>query len=245
MTPSLRSRMLILLLFLAPVRLGEAQVQNSSQNQGDLQSFLNSSNPHIRQYAYVLSASKWQSSHIFVCWENPSPQFQDDMSLVQQEVQETWASNSQLTFTGWQKCAARNKGIHILIDDSGPETKFLGRELDGLKNGMVLNFTFVAWGRQCQQMLQACIKGIAGHEFGHGIGFAHEQNRPDKPGECLEPPSGQNGDTLLTPYDPHSIMNYCNSVYNNNGKLSALDIDGVQELYGAPKQPREGASPQR
>ena len=27
-------------------------------------------------------------------------------------------------------------------------------------------------------------------------------------------------------------MNYCNSVYNNDGRLSQLDIYSVQTLYG-------------
>jgi len=39
---------------------------------------------------------------------------------------------------------------------------------------------------------------------------------------------------MLTPYDPQSIMNYCNPDYNNHGELSALDIKAAQKLYGAP-----------
>jgi hypothetical protein len=47
-------------------------------------------------------------------------------------------------------------------------------------------------------------------------------------------PQGTDGDnTLLTPYDPHSVMNYCNQKYNNDGQLSDLDKQAVQQLYGA------------
>ena len=46
-------------------------------------------------------------------------------------------------------------------------------------------------------------------------------------------PQGGNGDKLLTPYDEHSIMNYCNSKWNNDGKLSHLDVEAVRKLYGA------------
>jgi hypothetical protein len=193
-----------------------------------------SSNGHLREHGYVLLASVWLKPQIYVCWENPSSQFQKDMELVRQEVAQTWERESQLRFTGWQKCAPVNKGIRVLIDDSGPHTKALGRQIDATPNGMVLNFTFANWSASCQATRDYCIKAIAGHEFGHAIGFAHEQNRPDKPGECREAPQGENGNKLLTPYDKHSIMNYCNSEWNNDGKLSALDIDAVRKLYGSP-----------
>lgn len=78
------------------------------------------------------------------------------------------------------------------------------------------------------------IRAIAVHEFGHAIGFTHEQNRADAPGECQLLAQGTNPDTLLTPYDPTSVMNYCNKRWNNEGFLSALDISAAQALYGKP-----------
>jgi hypothetical protein len=38
---------------------------------------------------------------------------------------------------------------------------------------------------------------------------------------------------MLTPYDPHSVMNYCNQKYNNDGQLSDLDVKALQQIYGA------------
>jgi hypothetical protein len=199
-------------------------------------------NSDFTSQAYPLMAALWVNPNIGVCWENPTAAFGQQMQNVQKAVSGTWESASRLRFTGWQKCpqvsAKGEQVIRIFIDDSssqnGPHTLGLGNQLAGEPNGMLLNFTFLHWGTNCQTMVDYCIKAIAVHEFGHAIGFAHEQNRPDTPGECMEAPQGSNGDTLLTPYDPDSVMNYCNKKYNNNGELSALDKEAVLKLYGAP-----------
>ena len=186
-----------------------------------------------QQHSYFDATAKWASVNIYVCWENPDSTYSDEMTLVRKSITDSWEAASQLRFTGWQKCAAQNRGIRILIDDSGPHTKGLGRRLDGVANGMVLNFTFNNWSSSCKSMRDSCIKSIAVHEFGHAIGFEHEHNRPERPGECQEAPQGSNGTVLLTPYDPDSVMNYCNPVYNNNGILSRYDKQGVQSIYGS------------
>lgn len=107
----------------------------------------------------------------------------------------------------------------------------------GIKNGMVLNFTFNRWNPACkssEEQRLSCIQSIAVHEFGHAVGFAHEQNRADAPGECHKLAQGSNGTVLLTPYDPKSVMNYCNEKYNNDGRLSNCDIVAVFSAYPPP-----------
>lgn len=188
----------------------------------------------IQQHAYFDPTSKWPKPSVYVCWENPDNRFTNDMNLVRAAVADSWEAASAIRFTGWQKCAQENAGIRILIDDSGPHTQGLGRYLDSVKDGMVLNFTFENWSQSCKTMHDFCVRAIAVHEFGHAIGFAHEQNRPDAPGECQQLRQGTNGTVLLTPYDPHSVMNYCNPQYNNNGKLSQYDTEAVQNVYGPP-----------
>jgi hypothetical protein len=191
--------------------------------------------------AYPLMAVKWPFNRIFVCWEEKDPKFENERKLVRKAIHNTWESYSTLKFgtddeqDDWSACKPGFGGIRIHVEDVGPHTIALGNRLASKPNGMVLNFTYQNWSQGCQSMLDFCDKSIAVHEFGHAIGFAHEQNRPDTPGECNEPAQGGSGDTLLTPWDPNSVMNYCNPKYNNNGELSHFDIVAVQYIYGAPK----------
>jgi Astacin (Peptidase family M12A) len=193
-----------------------------------------------QSYGYILDKAKWSNKYVSpvvlsVCWENPSAQFASQMAAVREAVTNSWQANSALSFQGWDNpCGAAGANIRIRIADIGPYTKGLGIQIDDMPDGMVLNFTFGAWGQSCRSpdLYTSCIKSIAVHEFGHALGFAHEQNRPDTPGECLQPAQGENGDVMLTPWDPKSVMNYCNQIYNNDGNLSAGDLQSVHRVYG-------------
>ncbi len=192
-------------------------------------------------YGYAVAGAAWQFADgaervLFVCWENPAPSNEQARLWVQEQITKTWQRHTALEFRGWQACGDRNRGIRILFSDEGPRVLEFGRFLDGVRGGMILNHTFRNWGVACQKELEYCIRSIAAHEFGHALGFAHEQNRPDTPGECRRVHGqGQARETMLTPYDPGSIMNYCNPDFNNNGELSALDIKAAQKLYGSPR----------
>lgn len=186
------------------------------------------------EFGNVARDSIWPTRTIEVCWENPEAAPADERMWVQDAIERTWSRNSGLHFTGWGAATNSSRGIRIRIAEDGPHCKRLGRHLDGMPDGMVLNFTFQTWCPACGIDRKGSIEKIAVHEFGHAIGFAHEQNRTDAPDWCKLERQGSDGDWYITIYDPDSIMNYCNPQWNNNGLLSPLDIRAVQILYGQP-----------
>lgn len=183
----------------------------------------------------------WPSGNpISVCWENPEAGSDSDRDLVRKSVEMTWAFYSGVRFTNWGVCEEDSRGVRIRISEDYPHVKKLGRQIDGMRDGMVVNFSFQNWLTSCREMREYCIRGRAVHNFGHILGFAPEQNRRDATADC---PPAQGSDVpalmyltplYLTPYDANSVMNYCNKKWANDGYLSYYDIVKVRTLYGPP-----------
>lgn len=186
---------------------------------------------------YVLTNNVWNQSEIPVCWVNPLSSNVTERAWVKDAVVRTWEAVSKVKFTGWGSCPASNDltSIRILISDTGPHVKALGKSIKNYSDGMVLNFTFANWSPSCASSRKYCIDAIAVHEFGHALSFAHEQNRPDTPSWC-DQEQGTNGNVVIGDWDLHSVMNYCNPSWNGNGSLSDTDILTVQAYYGKPNE---------
>jgi hypothetical protein len=180
---------------------------------------------------YVKSSTVWPGGEIEVCWENPDSAHAAEREWVMDAVHRTWVAAAPLYFTGWSRCGHAQGGIRIRVADERPHVKVLGNGLNAYPSGMVLNFTFGNWNTSCQSTREFCIRTLAVHEFGHALGFAHEQDRPDTPSWC-NAEQGVKGDWVIGPWDANSVMNYCNPNWAGNGQLSATDIEGVRAVYG-------------
>lgn len=210
---------------------------------------------------YFKSGSNWTKgwngwTHIHVCWKSLSndPNIRD---VVRASVEDTWGRHAPILFWGWGQCTG-GEDVQIYVRDEAPAPHANGLGTSdwdwlGFGRDLTLNFTYNNWSQGCRGAARYCTAAIAVHEFGHVLGFAHEQNRPDSPQWCVNDgqmnaaafgPQGENGDMLLGLWDPSSVMNYCSGDATNGPglwdgsrwmqapQLSAGDIYGLQRIYG-------------
>ncbi|MET0405754.1 MAG: M12 family metallopeptidase [Cystobacter sp.] len=170
-----------------------------------------------------------------VCWENPAPEHAQERQATRDALAETWERYGKLRFTGFGACSASTPGtIRITVDSSHPRSAVGYRSRSATP--MWLNFN--NWcDKRNANYYWTCIKFVSVHEFGHAIGFQHEQDRLDTPQWCKDQQVGSvntgSGDWQLGDWDASSIMNYCNKANYQTWLLSPTDQWAVGVAYPA------------
>ncbi len=200
-------------------------------------------------YGIGAASPRWGTTSgaaIPVCWDAPDTHI--DLEIrVRELLRESWESYANISFIGpvpsepfgglWGPCSDLNgRKIRVVFSDA-PTFRSNTQVTPG-------ETTVYLFADHANDDRATEFRSVVIHEFGHALGFNHEQQRPDNwatgtAAQCGVPVTDDDfgnyapvaGGLYLTPaYDVNSIMNYCNPQYPLD--LSVGDIRGVRAAYG-------------
>ncbi len=172
-----------------------------------------------------------------VCWATSG--FAREKQIVQQSVTDTWQYYAAVDFVGWGDCPTEGeeKLVRVGIDVQGAKNSGAGgaaalgmTAVSTSGDAPNVNLSFNPDGTADVQRVEY----VGVHEFGHVLGFVHEQDLPgnvEGPAHCDTIGIDDDAEPV-TAFDRNSVMNYCNADGNNQGRLTDVDILGVRSIYG-------------
>ena len=205
----------------------------------------------------LMPVTKWSGGRVPVCLSGRATS--QEAGWFADAIAQTWSAVSPIEAVMFSSCppSGETNWVQVDWDDSfAPGQGSVAPFGQAAPAKMTLGFCATSSTNAfCTQALvdrEEAVKSVIAHEFGHVLGFMHEQQRIDT--ECvLDQANGNNTITdagvLLTWYDSDSIMNYCRGTaggvgtplpyqagYKEADRLSVGDLLGCQTDYG-PKMP--------